>query len=163
MSSDVLALCQMYGPLLSTPEGIDGRKLMWAIAGNESSFGKNDTPRHEPAYDTGGRYAGNPTQKELLKAWGRKAAYSYGPWQMLPVNTPGFTPDELSSDDEKCALAFVGFFNRYIIGVHHAATFNEICQTYNAGHFSPDPAPGVERYVADALYYYQTAEFTEAA
>ncbi len=158
MSSIVLALCKQYGPLLNA-DGIDGRKLMWAIAGNESSFGKNTMPRYEPAYDIGGIYANQQPQNELLKAWGKQAAYSYGPWQMMPCNARGFTPQELDTDPEKAAQAFVGFFNRYIIGVHHASNFDKFCQCYNSGHWESNPAAGVERYVEDALHYYQTAEF----
>lgn len=164
MSSDILALCKKYGPLLNMPpgSGVDGAKFMAAIAGCESSFGKNPTPRHEPTYDKGGEYAENPPQNELLAHWGSAAAYSYGPWQMMPCNAIGFTPIELANDEEKCAVAFVGFFNRFIMGFRHAMTFDEMAQTYNSGHYTAQPSPGVQKYVADALHYYQSIEFPEA-
>lgn len=157
---EVLALSKVYGPLLHILDssGVSGAKFMAAIAGCESNFGQNTTPRYEAAYDVGGKYAENPPQNELLAHWGKKAAYSYGPWQILPCNAIGFTPDELFTDNEKCALAFVGFFNRYIVGIRHALTFDEMAQTYNSGRFTEQPAPGVQRYVADALHYYQSVE-----
>lgn len=165
MSGDVLALCRTYGPMLRMPPGcgIDGARFMAAIAGCESSFGKNTTPRYEPAYDFGGEYSENPPQSELLAHWGKQAAYSYGPWQILPCNARGFTPQELATDPEKCAQAFVGFFNRYIVGVRHALTFDEMAQCYNSGRFVANSSPGVARYVADALDYYNSIEFPEAA
>lgn len=158
---DIYALCRQYGPLLKMPpgSGIDGKRFMLAIAGCESSFGKNVTPRHEPAFDFGGTYATKPPQDELLKEYGGKAAYSYGPWQILPCNALGYTPDELQGDEEKCAQAFVGFFNHYIIGQKHALTLNEMAQAYNSGHYSKTPDVGVQRYAADVLHYYQSAVF----
>ncbi len=155
---EVLALCRTYGPLLQLDEdsGIDGPRLMAAIAWCESSSGQNMTPRYEAAYDIGGAYSENSPQKELLALWGKQAAYTYGPWQMLPCNARGFSPKELFEDNEKCALAFVGFFNRYVAGFRRASTLDQIFQTYNSGHFTDNPAPGVGRYVADGLHFYQT-------
>ena len=67
--------CLAYGPQLTElPYGVDGAQLLWALSGNESSFGANCTPRYEPAYDVGGRYA----DADLLARFGRAAACSYG-------------------------------------------------------------------------------------
>lgn len=155
--SEVIALCRTYGPMLRVPDGVYGPRVMAAIAGNESSYGENTKPRYEKAYDFGGAYAGNLPQSELLKAWGSKAAYSYGPWQILPCNAKGFTPDELATDDDKCAQAFVGFFNRYIIGHCHADTLQQILEAFNSGHIvrsGGDIAPGVQRYISDGIAKY---------
>jgi hypothetical protein len=72
----VLKLCFTYGRILQRdldfagvkdPDGIslDGPRLLWAIAGNESHWGANCKPRHEPAYDVDGLY---------YRQWVRRAA-----------------------------------------------------------------------------------------
>lgn len=165
MNSQLLSLCQAYGPLLKLPDDIDGRKLMWAIAGNESSFGGNTTPRYEASYDLGGQNCRNEQIQLVARlpkdGHGRSlAAFSYGPWQMLLCNARGFGLREMQASWDSAAQAFVGFVNRYIVMGHKASNFDEICQCYNSGHFQLNPEPGVQRYVADALHNYQTAEFS---
>lgn len=127
---------------------------MAAIAWNESSCGADVKPRYEAAYDFDGCYGKNSIQAELLRWYGSRAAYSYGPWQMMLCNARGYTPDELEDDPEKAAQAFLGFVNRYIIGVQKAQNLEEILQCYNAGHCTLTPTPGVQRYVEDGFTHY---------
>lgn len=59
--------------------GVDPVKLLWAIAGVESSFGENSYPRHEQGYCFHGRYYDPKATAE----WGCLAHCSYGPWQVM--------------------------------------------------------------------------------
>lgn len=54
--------------------------FLYALSGIESSYGFNDIPRYEPAYDRGGMYASAPHLKKALEKYGALAACSYGPW-----------------------------------------------------------------------------------
>lgn len=115
----IARLCRQYGQLLDLPSAIDGPRLLWAIAGNESSFGANATPRHEAAYCYGGKYFkaaknGNPLAA-LTKSWGCLAHCSFGPWQILLVNVPTFSPMELMTDAEVSARAALQHLNRNVL------------------------------------------------
>lgn len=145
MTTDHLAdVCWRFGPVLDhylygtddgTGKPIDGAHLLWAIAGRESSFGANCKPRHEPAYDSGGKYASERHQAELLRVYGRDAACTYGPWQILPVNAPGFSPEELSRNPDHAAIAVIGFIRRRILEAQKARTLEQIADSYNSGNF----------------------------
>lgn len=140
-------LCKQFGPLLHTPEGINGVQLLWAIAGNESSFGANCRPRHEPAYDVGGKYADH----KLLEAYGSDAACSYNAWQIMFPNAPGFTPKELREDPEKACIATVGFLNRRIFDHLKAKDLDEVAHYYNGGG-DPSYAPKLKHnYLCEIL------------
>jgi len=85
----VAALCRKHAPDLFTPlkwQGtpLDKVRLLWGVAGVESSFGLNCSPRHEPGYCYGGRYF-NPVAS---KSWGCLAHCSFGPWQVMFANFP---------------------------------------------------------------------------
>jgi hypothetical protein len=123
------------GPL---PAGVDGAQLLWGIAGVESGFGVNCTPRHEPAYDAGGRYATHAPLPALLAQFGAAAACSYGPWQVLLCNLPaGTTPDAAQTDLETMAANSVLFLNR-LLREWKPANLEQIGQCWNAGHITPD-------------------------
>lgn len=135
ISQQALAdVCRRYGKVLQgLPAGIDGTVLLWAIAGNESSFGANIVARHEPEYcpqelwheryspgaepgfiSRPGRYSADPRQQQLHKNFGCLACCSFTPWQIMAAHAVGYTPLELLSDLEKGAEAVVGFLNREI-------------------------------------------------
>jgi hypothetical protein len=85
----IAALCRKHAPDLLTPvswqgDNVDKVRLLWGLAGNESSFGLNCTPRHEPGYCYGGRYF-NPVAS---RSWGCLAHCSFGPWQVMYANFP---------------------------------------------------------------------------
>jgi hypothetical protein len=161
---DVLAACQRYGPLLESPDGLDGAHIMGAIATNESSLGLNCGPRHEPSYDVGGAiYNGSTMQQSLVREFGTAAACSFGPWQMMFINCPGYMPADLETNVEDCARCFVSFFNSYVIHARKAQNLNEIGQVWNAGHISAAPAPGVLRYCADLQQAYDVLVFQPLA
>jgi len=90
----IAALCRDRAADLLTPvkwQGtpLDKVRLLWGIAGVESSFGQNCSPRHEQAYCYGGRYLDHYASLE----WGCLAHCSYGPWQvMFPHFLVGVSP-----------------------------------------------------------------------
>lgn len=155
---EVARACRAWGKMLWIPEGVDGPKLLWALSGCESSFGANCTPRHEPAYDVGGRYADDPRQAKLLAEFGSAGACSYGPWQILLVNClDGATPEEMAVNVNRCALETAGFINRRILKLQQAKTVEEIAIAYNSGKWQWLEVPaGVERYAADCVKYYES-------
>jgi hypothetical protein len=155
--STLLGLCALYGPQLRVPSGVNGFTLMVALAYNESSLGQNCKPRYERSYDEGGANDQNE-QTELIEKYGKAAACSYGPWQMMPCNAPGFSPQELYASPDACAKAFVAFFNRYVIGHCGAKSVSDVAQVWNGGHVSTHPNPGVQRYQQQLLENYEKAK-----
>jgi hypothetical protein len=144
---DVLNACAQYGPSLTVPAGLDPIKVMAAIASNESSFGKNCGPRHEPAYEAGGAVWARKAMAPLLVQYPptgdppqSPAACSYGPWQMMFLNFQRiYAPSFLSNSLETCAAEFVRWFNDYVVG-KHPQSLVEIGEIWNAGHITPDLA-----------------------
>jgi hypothetical protein len=147
--------CRVSGPkLLGLPPGVDGTQLLWAMSGNESSFGVNCVPRHEPAFDSGGVYGSGPVMAPLLKKYGSAAACSYGPWQiMFPNCPPGFSPKDMS-DLGKCASATVGFLN-HLLARWKPSSLAGIGECWNAGHPMVNLSPGVASYVQKLTANYQ--------
>lgn len=138
-TQQLAGVCRKYGPSLGPlPPDIDGILLLWAISGVESSFGRNLTPRHEPAYDVGGRYATHPPIPHLLQQYGRAAACSYGPWQLMLPYAGGCSPTDMD-DPDKAALATVSFLNADLRRFQ-PATLDIIGAIWNAGHPRDDPA-----------------------
>lgn len=133
--SNLAALCQKYGPQLGKlPPGIDGPQLLWAIAGNESSFGAESNPRHEPGYCHGGKYF-NPN---LTTKWGCLAHMSYGPFQVMYPNSLEQTPLNLLSSWDLCGLVASVFMKNYVL-LAKPKDLAEIGEVFNAGHITPDP------------------------
>lgn len=160
---DVAGACLRFGPLLDqylngtddTMSGwIVGSQLLWAIAGNESEFGKNCKPRHEPLYDHGGRYAEDACQSALLDEFGSDAACSWGPWQVMLCNAPGFRPVELGLDLEKAVVATIGYIRRYVLGTQKARTLTEVLDTFNSGNCRDRVTPVVQAYIDKGRGYY---------
>jgi hypothetical protein len=127
----IATLCRQYGPALNVPIGINGVCLLWALAGNESSFGASCAPRHELGYCYGHKYF----DASYTHEWGCLAHCSFSPWQIMATNAKGFTPLELLDDPEKAIQATVGFLNRQILGAEKAATLSEIADAYNSGNW----------------------------
>lgn len=123
VGSDVVAaLCRKHADGLLTPVNwqgtpLDKVRLLWGIAGVESSFGLNCNPRHEAGYCYGGKYF-NPA---LSGEWGCLAHCSYGPWQVMLANFPvGVSPlallwlEDGRVASEACILGAVRVLNRAI-------------------------------------------------
>lgn len=136
---EIAQACIAGGTLLHTPSGIDAAQLLWALAGNESSFGANCIPRHEAAYCTGKYSAG---LKVATQTYGHAAHCSYGPWQLLWVNTNKMqSPEKTFADLRLCMLNTVAFLNSEIFGRQHAMTVQEVGDAYNTGNFRDKNIP----------------------
>lgn len=174
--SEIARVCLLYGTVLDVAgcvdtagAPLDGAHLLWALAGCESSFGKDCTPRHEPGYcnKTNGFYwrkaieamAGGKAsrqQKYLVNAtveFGCDAHCSFGPWQVMFVNAIGFKPEEFKSA-ETCAVVAVGFLNREVFERQRARTLAHIADAYNSGSWRDENVPGA--YVAKLARFYAT-------
>lgn len=151
-------ICRSYGSqLTNTPSTIDGTQVLWGLSGNESSFGANCNPRHEPAFDVGGIFFNNsPVQRLLVAKFGKDAACSYGPWQLLFCNAP---PEFVPSDMLDLAMATnatVRFMNIQL-GRFKPTTLNQIAEIWNDGKPLNSPDAGVQRYVAEFIKNYSVA------
>lgn len=63
---------------------VDGERLLLALCGVESSFGKTCGLRVEPAYSPGGLYyKKSPAIRAAYWQYGHAACGSWGPWQLL--------------------------------------------------------------------------------
>jgi hypothetical protein len=146
--------CRVYGPQLSPlPPGIDGAQLLWGLSGNESSFGSDCAPRHEPAFDVGGAYAENPPMPELLAQYGMAAACSYGPLQLLLCNAPpGTSPTAMA--DLNIAMQTSMLFLNGLLHRWRPTTLASIGECWNAGRPLSNPGPGVARYVTELAINY---------
>ncbi len=134
--------------------GLDPRCVLAALASNESRYGANNEPRHEPAYDEGGRYA----DAMALKRYGRDAACSWGPWQIMFVTAKELGYEGAPKDlaDPETSLPFViRLINERLIGRQGAKTLKEIATGYNSGSIHGNP---VARYVGNFLLAYGNEE-----
>jgi len=114
-------------------DNYDPAQLLWAICGNESSFGANCKARHEPAYDVGGTYAKAPKQAALLAKFAGLGACSYGPMQVMLVNAPdGYAPSDFD-DLDKAIVAGVFALNN-LLTHNRPKTLAQIGACYNGGH-----------------------------
>jgi hypothetical protein len=133
----IAALCRKHALGLFTPANwqgtpLDKVRLLWAIAGVESSFGFNCNPRHEQGYCFGGRYLDPARTRE----WGCLAHCSYGPWQVMFPHFPlGVSPLSLLWNQdgrvaaETCLLGAIAVLN-VAIG-HGAKNLGDIVVAYN--------------------------------
>lgn len=146
------SLCQQFGPQLTLPAGLDGKQLLWALAGNESTFGADMSPRHEHGYCYGGRYF----DPHATRAWGCLAHCSYGPWQvMFPNFALGSNPLVILASPAVVAAAAVALIQKHIVGAEKATTLAQIADAYNAGdwhHKTPKDVP--EQYIAKLVGNY---------
>jgi hypothetical protein len=151
-TAQMIAACVRYGSQIGPlPAGVDGAQLLWALAGNESSFGANCQPRHEAAFDVGGAYATHAPMPIWLERYGSAGACSYGPLQLLLCNAP-LTFGPSSFDDLNLAVqASIGFLN-VLLRQYKPQSLAEIGECWNAGHICPDPA-----YVAKLAANYAVA------
>jgi hypothetical protein len=150
----IVDLCNRFGGALKVPPTIDGARLLWALAGNESSFGLNASPRHEQAYCHGGRYY----DKALTGIWGCLAHCSFGAWQVMYPNISfggAVSPLDVMNKPEVAANAAVQFINRRILMAEKATTIEEIADAYNSGDWRDSIIP--EKYIADLVKNYAIA------
>ncbi|HZU33730.1 MAG TPA: hypothetical protein VFB79_21630 [Candidatus Angelobacter sp.] len=136
-TNTLVLLCLKYGPELNAPEGIAGPQLIWALSGNESSFGAHCPPKHEEGYCYGHKYC----DASYSQMWGCLAHCSFSPWQIMATNARQFTPLELMNEPEKAIQSVVSFLNREILGRQEAKTLSQIADAYNSGNWRDNNVP----------------------
>jgi hypothetical protein len=154
--SQVAAICKVYGPkIIGLPPGVDGAQLLWAISGNESSFGVNCEPRLEPTYWTG-QYSHDPAQAKLNQQYGPIAASSVGPWQLMAVNAApfGVAPVEASMQIDKAAQATVGFLSHQLQR-EKPPSLEMILKMWNSGNWKGAFVPA--QYIVEGVKNYGVA------
>ncbi|SRR6266702_1562508 len=141
-SRDLLTMA--FGELSS----VDPVRLLWAIAGVESSFGRDSYPRHENAYCYNGRYFNPQVTAEV----GCLAHCSYGPWQVMYANFPaGVDPRALLPFNEGriaaelSIRAAIAVLNKAI--VRNARSLVDLVTHYNG----PDDVPEYSRRLFAAM------------
>lgn len=149
------AACMQFAATLKVPVGIDAARLLWALSGCESSFGKNCTPRHEPFYHDLAVSGKSPQLVNLTARFGCAAHSSFGPWQLLLVNATPTTLPEDFAQLERCALETTAFVNARILIHERAQTVQQVAMAYNSGRWNWDAVPaGVARYAEQCQGYY---------
>lgn len=148
--------CRMFGdrlpPLTHDEQPVDGARLLWAIAGVESSYGaQREFARIEPAYQPGGSmYRGSENVRALWHRYGALAACSYGTWQMMAATAAelGFSghPWELQADEMLAPLVAAYLWRS------KARTLREALDAYNSGSCRDRLIP--EAYVRSGLAAY---------
>lgn len=140
----------------------DAYRFLLALTGVESSFGHNTKPRHEPAYDVGGRYF----SEKLHAAYGYHAqpspiAFSYSSFQMMfPVAYElGYegNPEYLTCDEDYnggdwivCPLVCLYMKERGL--EKDAKTLESLYDAFNSG----SPKGWVpEEYIQKAMGFYE--------
>jgi hypothetical protein len=161
---ELARLCLLYGPILqadlrnvSDELGgiVDGSKLLWAMSGRESSFGKNLGPRFEPAYYIGGSlYAHSAELQHGVSVYGRDFSCSYGPLQVMAVNARGFKLEEIAGSPEKALQAAVARLRVEVLQRQRAATISQICDSWNTGNFRDHIVP--LDYIKEVRHHYVT-------
>jgi len=129
-----------------TLEPVDPQIFLAAFSLNESSGGYNNRPKHEDAYDIGGKYC-KGKQLELIQQYGSQAACSYSSFQLMFIcfYEMGFTPTPLQAGNDQYALpVVVKFFNKRIFKDGKANDVNFIClaaDAYNSGNWKDKNVP----------------------
>jgi hypothetical protein len=129
-----------------TLEPVDPQVFLGAFSLNESSGGKNNKPKHEAAYDIGGRYC-KGRQFELVEQYGSAAACSYSSFQLMFIcfYEMGFSPTpSQAGNDEYAITAVVKFFNRRIFkdGTANDVNFIGLAgDAYNSGNWHDGNVP----------------------
>ena len=154
---EIARACRAWGAMLQVPEGIDGPRVLWALAGCESSFGQNCKPRHEPNYHDLAEKGTNARLTAMTAKWGCDAHSSFGPWQELLVNCSDTMRPEDFANLSRCGLEVAQFINAYVFRHREAATLVQIAETYNSGKWQwLKVPPGVAKYAAQFVEYYNT-------
>lgn len=136
------------------PDGLElqGARLLWALCGQESNFGSNMTPRHEPSWDKGGHLYDTSAELQLyIDKYGGDGACSYGPLQAMAFNLQPYEPMQLAADPVLAFTASIKFFNAYVVQHWKDKTLQDICNTWNAGNPKAKAAAG---YVENVTRYY---------
>lgn len=141
---------------------VDRERLLLALAGQESNFGRMCGLRTEPGYSPGGKYyKDSPFQKAAFLAYGKAACGSWGPWQILYPTAweLGFRgqPWELFGA-ATCLTWAIALINRRILpaippGLSEEKFLAKFADAYNTGSWKKGLAPA--KYITELWGHYQ--------
>ena len=140
--SKIAEFCRKYADAINPlPKGIDAAQLLWALSGNESLFGYLTRPRHESSYcvKDKGRYS--QSMREIFAEFGCWACCSYGPLQVMFVNSRlkfPYTPMDLIDPDVAFDAAVTFLTKRVLPG---AKSLDDIGDAYNSGNYRDSNIP----------------------
>lgn len=156
--SDLKAIILKNAPILQARmPWANAAWLLGALAEVESTFGTNNVPRYEKAYDEGGiYYRRSPEVRARHVRWGDWAHCSYSSFQVMfhTACELGFRGTPLDLWKDEVAIFWVIEFIRKRAIEKGAKTLSEIFDAYNSGTHRDRIVP--EEYIAKGLGNYQT-------
>lgn len=162
LNPTLMKACTAFGPYIAglthEDKPVDGRKLLAAISGTESDFGKRrEFVRMEKGYAPGGHYFSKSLEvRALWQRWGCLAASSFGSFQLMYVTTTemGFNGHPIDlQDDMTCAYWATELINKRFIK-RGAKTLRDILDSFNSGNFADTIIPAA--YIAEGFEHYAT-------
>lgn len=156
-------LCLYHAKDLNGDFISDKPAFLFALSGNETSFGIQSRPRHEANYGPGGIYYTNKDSGKQLRSlyqdYGAMISCSWGPWQLMAIipyekfNYPGH-PAELHNG--MVSAPYVVEYLNFLIS-RGANTIEMLAASYNAGPGAiKDPNRWPKKYVNDFMQIYNT-------
>lgn len=162
-TQSVIDACKEFGPQLNgcvTHDGqpVDGVRLLWAIAGNESSFGQQrEFVKYEPGYLPSGYYYRNSIDiKGQFRRWGVLASSSFGSFQIMyqTAREVGYKDHPiLLQNDKICAQWATTLILKRFVKAQHAETLRDIFDAYNSGNSHDSIVP--QEYIDKAIQTYE--------
>ena len=156
--SKLKALIHKNGDALDTieTEVDDGALALAALACCESTFGRNNQPRIEKSYLPGGYYWSRALHvRRLYQRFGKAAAASWGPWQILFVTAweLGYrgNPQDLASPEVSLPWV-IKYLNDRVL-CWGGVTLEELADAYNSGSFMDSYEP--KSYIHKFLQAYE--------
>jgi hypothetical protein len=148
------------------PAGLEGEKVLAALAEQESRSGVNNCPRFEQAYAPKGRsftvqgriYTGTGRYfvQSAWDRWGMRCAFSYSSWQIMyeTARSLGYEGAPHLLWDDEIARPWVTKRLHQIIA-SGAISLDQIAAAWNGGNFKPETIARVRPYVDSVLKNYE--------
>lgn len=162
-TDQLVPLCKERAPrlqsILSKTGGlqtINAGALLYAISGNESSFGqRREFVRHEAAYMPGGRYYNRSAPlRALFDRYGVLASSSFGSWQIMAIVAQELSyvgnPAFLADDEISIEFVIRQIIERII--PRGAGCLGDLFDAYNSGTSGDSNIP--KQYIEDGLNHY---------
>ena len=146
-------LCERFSSSILFDFPIDRTRFLLALSGIESSFGRNNVKRFEPAYAPGGRYFKAEHLQKAHEKFGDDASCSWGPWQILYIVCQEYgyegEPKDLE-DGEVSGPYVIKHLNRF--AWYGADTVEKVLDAYNSGNHRDKNVP--EAYIEKFWKHY---------
>ena len=160
----LIDVCKQVGPQLDGivmhhEKPVHGATLLYAITGNESSFGtRAEFVRAEPAYMRGGMYFERAAHlRQQWFRWGVLAASSFGAFQLLYITAYelGFRGHPIDLQQHDISARWVNtLITERFVRTRGVQTLRDLLDAYNSGRHTDAHVP--ERYIAEGIKHYET-------